>query len=86
MDKNIFQNWTQLIIKFILNQSTADLKFLPLLIDSPLPAARKLLVLINPSSGPGKSLEVFREKVEPMLGDADINYKAIVTGLYVTFN
>lgn len=47
--------------------------------DGPLPAARKLLVLINPSSGQGKSLRVFEEKVEPMLKDADINYKAIVT-------
>ena len=37
-------------------------------------------MLINPSSGRGRSLRVFEEKVEPMLKDADINYKAIVTG------
>ncbi|XP_015766821.1 PREDICTED: sphingosine kinase 2-like [Acropora digitifera] len=44
-----------------------------------LPPCRKLLILINPFSGSGRSVRTFREKVEPMLCEADIQYKQITT-------
>ena len=51
------------------------------LAESNLPPCRKLLILINPFSGSGRSVRTFREKVEPMLCEADIQYKQITTGL-----
>lgn len=44
-----------------------------------LPPSRKLLILINPFSGSGKSLKMFHGKVEPMLQNADIDYRHIIT-------
>lgn len=44
-----------------------------------LPPCRKLLILINPFSGSGRSVRTFREKVEPMLCEADIQYEQITT-------
>lgn len=41
---------------------------------------RKLLVLINPFSGPGKALQIFQNGVSHMLEEADISFKMIVTG------
>lgn len=43
------------------------------------PAARKLLILINPFSGSGKSLRIFHERVEPMLTEAELEFNAITT-------
>lgn len=44
-----------------------------------LPASRKLLILINPFSGSGKSVRIFHEHVEPMLTEAELEFKAITT-------
>lgn len=45
-----------------------------------LPASRKLLILINPFSGSGKSVRIFHEHVEPMLTEAELEFNAITTG------
>ena len=45
-----------------------------------LPSCRKLLILINPFSGSGKSLKIFHEQVEPMLNEADIEFSQVTTG------
>ncbi|CAL1530623.1 unnamed protein product [Lymnaea stagnalis] len=39
----------------------------------------KLLILINPHSGPGKAYVIFKNEIAPMLFEADIPYKAIIT-------
>lgn len=44
------------------------------------PLPRKLLVLINPFSGPGKALQIFQNGVSHMLEEADISFKLVVTG------
>ena len=43
-------------------------------------AEQKLLVLINPFSGPGKALHIFQQRVVPLFGEAGIMYQLIVTG------
>lgn len=45
-----------------------------------MPMTRKLLILVNPFGGAGKALTMFKQKVVPMLAEADIPYKMIVTG------
>ena len=45
-----------------------------------LPSCRKLLILINPFSGSGKSLKVFHDQVEPMMNEADIEFDQKITG------
>lgn len=44
-----------------------------------LPPQRNLLIFVNPRSGPGKALQVFRERVVPVLAESDIKYKLVVT-------
>ena len=45
-----------------------------------LPPGRKLLILINPFSGSGKSLKIFHEQVESMLNEASIEFNQRTTG------
>jgi len=35
---------------------------------------RRILVLVNPKSGPGRARDIFQQKVAPLLADADIGY------------
>ncbi|XP_052070628.1 sphingosine kinase 1-like [Mytilus californianus] len=44
-----------------------------------LPPSPTVLVLINPHSGPGKAQQIFESTVKPMLDDADIDYKVLIT-------
>ena len=44
------------------------------------PPPRKIMVLINPHSGPGKAQEIFQSGVARMLEEADISYTMVVTG------
>ncbi|VDI56628.1 sphingosine kinase [Mytilus galloprovincialis] len=44
-----------------------------------LPPSPTVLVLINPRSGPGKAQQIFESTVKPMLDDADIVYKILIT-------
>lgn len=44
-----------------------------------------MLLLINPHSGPGKAYTIFKNEIAPMLYEACIPYKAVVTGK-VTLN
>jgi sphingosine kinase len=46
------------------------------------PPSKKLLVLVNPFSGPGTALSLFQERVVPMFAEAGILYHLIVTGGY----
>ncbi|XP_013070849.2 sphingosine kinase 2-like isoform X2 [Biomphalaria glabrata] len=39
----------------------------------------KLLVLINPHSGPGKAYTIFKSEIVPMLYEANIPYTAVIT-------
>ena len=43
------------------------------------PPRRKFLVLINPVSGPGNAMTVWKEEVQPMLMHAGIDVKLVVT-------
>lgn len=45
-----------------------------------LPPSPTVLVLINPRSGPGKAQQIFESTVKPMLDEADIVYKILITG------
>jgi len=42
---------------------------------------RRLLVLVNPFSGPGKALHTFQRHVVPLLAEAQLHYQLVVTGL-----
>lgn len=39
----------------------------------------RFLFLVNPHSGPGRALQIFKNEVEPMIVEASIPYKLIVT-------
>ena len=39
----------------------------------------KVLVLVNPKSGPGKALSIFQERVVPMLAEAGVQFNLIIT-------
>ncbi|KAJ8319222.1 hypothetical protein KUTeg_004313, partial [Tegillarca granosa] len=43
------------------------------------PVGKTILVLINPHSGPGKAKQIFEKDVAPMLQEADVPYKMVVT-------
>lgn len=45
----------------------------------PLSNEKKLLVLLNPKSGPGKARELFQTKVAPILQEAEVPYDLHVT-------
>ncbi|XP_064478939.1 sphingosine kinase 2-like isoform X2 [Ornithodoros turicata] len=51
----------------------------PIVIPKELPAQRHYLVIVNPKSGPGKSLEIFLNRVRPILAEADISHLLLVT-------
>jgi sphingosine kinase len=40
---------------------------------------RKLLVLLNPKSGPGKAREIFQQRVVPILAEAEVCFDLYVT-------
>lgn len=48
----------------------------------PVPPKTKLLVLVNPYSGPGKAMQIYKTYVAPMLAEADIQVKLIQTGKF----
>lgn len=41
--------------------------------------AHKLLIFVNPNSGPGVALKTFNTRVRSFLGEANISYDLIVT-------
>jgi len=43
-------------------------------------AERRLLVLVNPFSGPGKALHLFQRHVVPLFAEAGLQYRLVVTG------
>lgn len=43
------------------------------------PPPRKVLILINPKSGPGKAPQVFKERVVPLLAESDTIYDLLIT-------
>lgn len=51
----------------------------PPVIPKELPAQRHYLVIVNPKSGPGRSLEIFLHRVRPILAEADISHLLLVT-------
>ncbi|KAH8036724.1 hypothetical protein HPB51_004238 [Rhipicephalus microplus] len=62
----------------VANESPAALDgqtFIP----AELPAQRHYLVIVNPKSGPGRSLEIFLHRVRPILAEADISHLLLVT-------
>ena len=46
--------------------------------------SKKWLFLVNPKSGPGKALSIFQQRVVPMLAEAGIEFKLIVTSMLIT--
>lgn len=43
------------------------------------PKVRRLLVFINPASGPGKANTIFKDNVAPLLAESSIDFKPIIT-------
>lgn len=41
--------------------------------------SRRLLVFVNPNSGPGAALKIFNTRVRSFLGEANISYDLVVT-------
>ncbi|XP_033736835.1 sphingosine kinase 1-like [Pecten maximus] len=44
-----------------------------------LPESKRLLILINPHSGPGKAQQIFEKEVVPMLNEANADYEVKIT-------
>ncbi|XP_047488710.1 sphingosine kinase 2-like [Penaeus chinensis] len=40
---------------------------------------KKLLVLINPNSGPGKALQIYKKQVAALYGEAELEHEVVVT-------
>lgn len=40
---------------------------------------KKLLVLINPNSGPGKALQIYKKQVAALYGEAELKHEVVVT-------
>ncbi|XP_042891190.1 sphingosine kinase 2-like [Penaeus japonicus] len=40
---------------------------------------KKLLVLINPNSGPGKALQIYKKQVAAVFGEAELQHEVVVT-------
>lgn len=47
-----------------------------------LPRPCRVLVLLNPRGGKGKALQLFQRHVQPLLEEAEISFKLILTGEY----
>lgn len=48
------------------------------------PPQKKLLVFVNPFSGPGKALLIFQQEVIPVFAEAGLLYHLFVTGNFET--
>ena len=46
------------------------------------PRSKKWLILANPASGAGKAVSIFKERIHPMMAEAEIEHELIVTGKY----
>ncbi|XP_037093838.1 sphingosine kinase 1-like [Pollicipes pollicipes] len=44
-----------------------------------IPSRKPMLILINPKSGPGHALQVFRQRVLPILSESDVAHDVVVT-------
>jgi len=55
-----------------------------------MPKPTRLLVLLNPFSGPGEALAIYHKRVVPMFAQARLDYQLIITGTNIelgsTFN
>lgn len=47
-----------------------------------LPRPCRVLVLLNPRGGKGKALQLFQSRVQPLLEEAEISFKLMLTGKY----
>ena len=45
-----------------------------------MPSLPRLLVFVNPFSGPGRALHIFQQSVVPVFAEAGLQYHLIVTG------
>lgn len=66
------------------NNFTVLLLFLYFIEKESFPPQKKFFVLINPKSGKGKSLELFKSTIEPIFKDAKIKYDTLITGNFKT--
>ena len=41
---------------------------------------KRMLVLVNPCSGPGKALSIFQERIVPIFAESGIHFNMIITG------
>ncbi|OQR75697.1 sphingosine kinase 1-like [Tropilaelaps mercedesae] len=66
--------WTLRGHNFKIDPNTGDV-----VIPEALPAQRRFLCLINPKSGPGRSLEIFLHRVRTVLSEADVAHLLLIT-------
>ncbi|RWS18029.1 sphingosine kinase 2-like isoform X2 [Dinothrombium tinctorium] len=71
--------WMRAILWLIRRRDQLFLSDCTVNIPEMVPQQRKLLVLINPASGPGKALEIFEQRVVPIFLESDIRYKVVIT-------
>ena len=45
-----------------------------------MPSLPRLLVLVNPFSGPGRALHIFQQSIVPVFAEAGLQYHLVVTG------
>ncbi|XP_013783000.1 sphingosine kinase 1-like [Limulus polyphemus] len=71
---NVAKRWQKALLWLLKSGEIVDLQGI-----QELPPQRNLLVFVNPRSGPGRALQIFRERVVPVLAESDIKYKLVVT-------
>ena len=73
------QRWRITIKRLISDENVRDLSPQSHLISNKINEQKKLLVLCNPKSGPGRSKLIFQEKIVPILEEAEIPYELHIT-------
>ncbi|XP_018573546.1 sphingosine kinase 2 isoform X2 [Anoplophora glabripennis] len=73
------QRWRTVIKKLIKGENVTSISISDFTMSNKHKETRRLLVLCNPKSGPGKGKQIFQHKVAPILQEAEIPYDLHVT-------
>lgn len=73
------QRWRTAIKQLIRGQNVTNISIQDFTLVSRPKEDRRLLVLLNPKSGPGKGRNIFQQKIAPILCQAEVSYDLHIT-------
>lgn len=73
------QKWRTIIKKLIKGENITSISVSEFTISNKHKESRRLLILCNPKSGPGKGKQIFQHKIAPILQEAEIPFDLHVT-------